>query len=1189
MASQKSKTGSSSRTGTATKPWRRRFLPKTFQYFTPASTNAIASTVSDSEPFLVPEGTGNIDQDGLCESECLPEPHSRQSRLPQQSHHHGVAMAQPQSSALLQYQLDLNRRREKPSVHDQALFVFEATPAGRIYEVMDAILSIVFCLLYIWNTRYARIQDKYQALPLWSKVLERFLALSILIMYIPRYYLYSRPLDFFFKPFSLVTWLSTVSVLVAWLIDDTTLGPDIDLTYMSAGVLIFLYPARFVRVNFAIHETLRPMKLVYFQLTPISRQVTMLGSTVLTSILTISAVLHIVAYKLATSQDQDPPESTFFDTFFFTTVGTVTGMRSTDVPDTRFTRVVNLVVIAAGVLWLPKKLSNLIQLINSQSVYDRSVAPPASPEEIYVVISGEPEVNEEHLANFLNEFLHVDHGVMESINLKTTILRPIVPGAVLKHVLGDPSLASRVSYVTGTATSFNSLKKVQCHKAKAAFLLASRNMNEDEDEADAKQMMRALSLRKFNSSIRIFAEVHLRENVPNFDFLAETVVCKQELVDGLTAQSIIVPGLASILIMLSTSISDSTIDELTVEMRKQNMPWMKEYLDSLSQEVYTSNFHISFVGMKFIDAVQMVYRHLGVLVIGYGIDMEDHIRRSTLKIMVDPNYLLKGNEICIAIAPDVYQADRISEFDVDSHAAPGYYSDFVSSESDLTRFTPADIATRRTGESQRLTASRSSTTASVHDDNNPMHDKTRTISKKGIELTPVAETSTRHAVTLQLDDGVLTAPGASSPVEATDDSSTDFQRGRALGNQSGESNTSGDMIVQPLVIPVPLTRAPSPMPSTSDVRGGESKPSGLGPRSASIPSVSRTLTDPPQTSSAVPGTNAAVETGTKPSQVGRSPHENGDESHLYDFENHFLICDCSDVTTREFETLLSSIRNSPDPQINKMTVVLLTKKPLAVASFAISSGTGSGIGSSANSVKTDKYEDVHYVAGNPTDRDDMERAGVVNAARCLVLSDTKHRRELQSAQTADARALLAGLNFESMNQMPGSIMVIECLHQNTIKLVGPTRTIECRDDHVKQFLRPSFMSGNIICPTQVDALTSQCFYNPFIVQIFQSFLFTGTGDSHISLIPVPSYLHGRPYGVLVSLALSGTLLSNDKSEASRTVLPKKPGIPIGLRRARTTGPGPGPVLSYPAINAAQNTELKPGDEVYLLKFLGGEA
>ncbi|KAK9429187.1 hypothetical protein V1505DRAFT_374729 [Lipomyces doorenjongii] len=1187
MAPQKSKAG-----GTSSRPWRRRFLPKTFQSFAPASNNPIASTTLGRQRIPVPEAVADIDQGSTCESESLPEFQSRQSQpqLPEPAHH-VVTMAQPQSSALLQYQLDLDRRRGRPSLHDQALFVFEATPVGRIYELIDAILSIVFCVLYIWNTRYARILDKYQALPLWSKVVERLLALSILIMYIPRYYLYRGPLDFFFKPFSLATWLSTASVLIAWLVDDTSLGPDIDLTYMSAGALIFLYPARFVRVNFTIHETLRPMKLVYFQLTPISRQVIMLGSTVLTSILTISAVLHIVAYKLATSQDQDPPASTFFDTFFFTTVGTVTGLRSTDVPDTRFTRIVNLVVIAAGVLWLPKKLSNLIQLINSQSVYDRSVASPASPDETFVVISGEPEVNEEHLANFLNEFLHVDHGVMESINLKTTILRPIVPGAVLKHVLGDPSLASRVSYVTGTVTSFSSLKKVQCHKAKAAFLLASRNMNEDEDEADAKQMMRALSLRKFNNNIRIFAEVHLRESVPNFDFLAETVVCKQDLVDGLTAQSIIVPGLASILIMLSTSISDSTINELTVEMRKQNLPWMKEYLDSLSQEFYTSNLHPSFVGMRFIEAVQIVYRHLGVLVIGYGIEMEDHIRRSTLKIMVDPDYILKGNEICIAIAPDVYNADRISEFDIGSLAAMNYYSDFASSHSNLnnlTRFTPADI-THGTDGPQRHTAIRSSTTISLHDTDNWSHDKSRSIRKKGIELTHIPEPHTRHAVTLQVHDGILAEPGASSPDEATEGTSTASQRGRTLGDQSDDANTSGELILQPLVIPVPLTRAPSPMPTTSQGRGGDSKAStsGLGPRSSSILSMKRTLADSPQSSSTPPVTNTALESTISSSEIGSSSHENGDASHSYEFEGHFLICDCSDETTREFDTLLSSIRNSPDTEINKMPIVILTKKPLTAANTGTSTGTGSGIGSSANSVKAEKFEDVHYVSGNPTDRDDMEKAGVVNAARCLVLSDIKHKRVLHSAQTADARALLAGLNFESMNQVPDSIMVIECLHHNTIKLVGPTRTIDCRDDHVKQFLRPSFMSGNIICPNQVDALTSQCFYNPFIMQIFQTFLFTGTGDSHISLIPVPSYLHGRPYGVLVSLALSGTLLSRYKSEVSTTALTKKPVIPIGLRRTRTAGPGP--VLSYPAINAAQNMELKVGDEVYVLRFLGGEA
>lgn len=79
-------------------------------------------------------------------------------------------------------------------------------------------------------------------------------------------------------------------------------------------------------------------------------------------------------------------------------------MRSTSVPDTRFTRFVNLCVIGAGFLWLPKQLTKLITLINSQSPYEKAVL-RKSNDASYVIISGEPEVAEQHLANFLHEFL----------------------------------------------------------------------------------------------------------------------------------------------------------------------------------------------------------------------------------------------------------------------------------------------------------------------------------------------------------------------------------------------------------------------------------------------------------------------------------------------------------------------------------------------------------------------------------------------------------------------------------------------------------------------------------------------------------------------------------------------------------------------------------------------------------------
>ncbi|KAK9468969.1 hypothetical protein V1512DRAFT_258325 [Lipomyces arxii] len=1005
------------------RPWKQRFLPKTFQQFTTPSLST--SAYGAEQPYMAVD--------------------SQQQLRGQRQGTQYAAMAKPQSSALLQYQLDLDRRREQPSLHDRALFIFEATPVGRIYELIDAGLSIAFCVLYIWNTKYARVNDRYQALPLWSKVIERLLALVLLIMYFPRYYLYHRPLAFLFKPFSLATWLSTVSVLIAWIIDDTTIGPDIDLTYMSAGGMIFFYPARFIRVNFAIQETLRPVKMVYVQLSPISRQASMVGSTVLCAILTISAVLHIVAYKLATYQNQNPPSTTFFDSFFLTTVGTVTGMRSTDVPDTRFTRVVNLFVIAAGFLWLPKKLTHLISLINSQNHYDYKLPEPTDTEETYVVISGESEVSEEHIAGFLHEFLHVDHGVMQSINLRATVLRPVEPGQVLKQVLGDPSLASRVSYITGTVTSFTSLNNIQCGHAKAAFLLASRNSGEDLTEADAKQMMRALSLRKFNSDIKIFVEVHLRESVQNFDYLAEFVICKQDLIDGLISQSILVPGLASMLIILSTSVSDSTIADLTATAKKRDMQWMQTYLNSLSQEFYTSNLHASFAGMRFIEVVEIVYRHIGVLIIGYGTDSDVKIRRSTVKISVDPAHVMHANEICVVTASDVYDADRISTFDASQVAGRQYYSDFNVGSS---VFTPADLSADTDQKS-----------------------RTTSFSSRGIELDDIAEP----------------------------------QEFEGRGRQNLEITSGGDddgMTLQPLVIPVPLVRSQSPAPSLS--------------------------------------------------------HAAGKDGVDLEFEDHFLICDCTDATTRQFRTLISSIRNSPDSSIKNRTIVIITKKP------PVTNRDGARI------IKADKFKNVYYVAGSPTDRDDLERAGVVNAARCLILSDAKQSEKTYvTTQTADARALQTGLNFEAMNQRDRMI-VIECLHQDTIKLIGQTRTIDSDDDHVKQYLRPSFMGGSVVCPALADALTSQCFYNPFMLQICSAFLFTGDGASHVSLVQVPAEMYGQPYGALVSIVLKGG------SDAGL-------GIPLGLRRSRAVAMGP--KLWYPAINPAQDLELKSGDSVYVLKHL----
>ncbi|KAK9473961.1 uncharacterized protein V1510DRAFT_428991 [Dipodascopsis tothii] len=1069
---------------------------------------------------------------------------------------HGIEIAGNQTSALLQYQLQLDKRRERPNVHERATFVFKATLFGRIYEIVDALLNAAFCVLYVWNTRYAKRQDRYQPLPDLPKQLERVLASLILILYLPRYYLVNDAAKFAVQPFSLVTWLSTLSVLTAAVVEHLP-GQYIEMTYMSAGALVFIYPFRFIRLRFAVQETLKPMKLVFIQMSPVARQASMMANTVLCAIFTIAAVLHIVAYKVAIYEGREPT-STYFDAFFFTAVGTVTGIRSTDVPDNRFTKIVNLIVIALGVLWLPPKFTGLIHVINSQSRYDRPYVPPDDGG-AYVIISGEPEVSEEQLADFLYEFLHVDHGIMQFINMKATILRQIEPGQVLHDLVRDPGLVTRVSCVKGAVISFTSLNKVSAEKADAAFLLASRQPTDSEEEADAQQMMRALSVRKYNNSIKIFVEVHLRESVPNFDFLAEFVICKDELVDGLISQSLLVPGIASLLVILSTSVSDDTLRELRDNIEDPEYAWMEDYVATLSQEFYTSNFHSSFIGLMFIEAVQIVHKNLGVLVVGYGLDSKDHIRRSTVQISMNPTYVIQGHEVCVVIASDIYQADLVSSFDASNTGFTDFASDhnseiFTPADAGTAAFVPAGGKKKAKGKSSLIEL------------------------QQGLQKTNAAGPAVRAAG--QPSDGSSLKP----PKARLQDQSHSPLKDKAPAGQGRRAETSSAadgrhdsehfITVQPLVIPVPLKRVNSPVRHFENT----AKPYSLASSAnSSTASLAVNMSNPGTLSQSQINLNMDYSRGrsqydlsyqgpassiSQHSTSGLNP-QSPQLAHLHD---HILICDCSDEPSRNFSVLLQSIRNYRDTNINSKLVVILTRAKVSLAALKHHDAN--------MSPPKNTLEKVICIVGDPTNRDDLERAGVASASRFLVLSDFKkyphhgsYKGNFSKTITADAKVLLAGLNIESMNQVNDSMMVIECSQRETVKLVGQTRTIACSDEHVKPFLRPSFMSGNTVCPSDVDLLTSQCFYNPFILQIFRTFLINDEGNSQIALEPISAEFHGTTYASLVSRILSSAACSDF-------------GIPIGLRRLIYFKGQP---LRYVTVNLPGHTRLRDGDAVYVLR------
>lgn len=78
-------------------------------------------------------------------------------------------------------------------------------------------------------------------------------------------------------------------------------------------------------------------------------------------------------------------------------------------------------------------------------------------------------------------------------------------------------------------------------------------------------------MKKYNRHLKLYAQVHLPSNVPHFDFLAKDVVCISAMNMGLLARSAMVPGFASLMVLLTTSITETNYEYLHRKSRKKGM------------------------------------------------------------------------------------------------------------------------------------------------------------------------------------------------------------------------------------------------------------------------------------------------------------------------------------------------------------------------------------------------------------------------------------------------------------------------------------------------------------------------------------------------------------------------------------------------------------------------------------------
>lgn len=557
----------------------------------------------------------------------------------------------------------LKTKKHRITWREKVAFWKDTSKGGRNWELFDAFLSLLFVIIYIWNTQYVRKEPKVQPLPKAAKIAELSIAIAILAQYLPRIVIAPQPHKELVAPYTILTFIATVPVMIAFTLStfewQNSIDEDIVHTYMSAGPLVFLYPLRFVRLHMSVGHCLLPVKHAVIHISIIARKALQIGTTILFTILTVTAFIHVFTFK---QHVQDPKfeSMTFYNAFFFTVVSSVSSIRTDIVPDNEFTRLVILYVMIAGALYIPTRLAELLSLIQHRSKYRHSY--PAKDGQQHVIVTGSFEPSS--LLEFLREFFCEDHG-MDVLLTKVVVLCPYEPSEELNILLNDPSYASRVQYVKGSATSFHHLNKARADKAEAAFLLSSKLTQGDQEREDAQQLTRALAMRKYNRHLKLYVQTHLPENVPHFDFIARSVICVEEYNMGLLAQSSLIPGFASLLLLLTTSLTESSCKEMLAEtLGQKDLQWMRDYLNGAGNEVYPTKFSPLFVGKPFLQVAETIYAHSGSQLFAIGKRNPKASNASvTYSVSLNPkNHVIGADDVGYIISESSNISDFVREF-----------------------------------------------------------------------------------------------------------------------------------------------------------------------------------------------------------------------------------------------------------------------------------------------------------------------------------------------------------------------------------------------------------------------------------------------------------------------------------------------------------------------------------------------
>ncbi|KAJ2796328.1 hypothetical protein H4R21_004761 [Coemansia helicoidea] len=194
----------------------------------------------------------------------------------------------------------------------RVLFFIDTSAWGKLWDVADLLLNIALCVVYIINTTVIDEKGSPARIPTASRLLEFVLAGTALSQYIVRYVAINANQRVFEHAVALVAFGAP---MVAYIVGAHSAA--VRASYMGAGVAAVFYPARFLRLHYAMQRAVAlGASIPRLRLTLIRQEVISLCSDIVVVILAFACFVHSGINWYSQSHGLPHRKFTFLDAIY---------------------------------------------------------------------------------------------------------------------------------------------------------------------------------------------------------------------------------------------------------------------------------------------------------------------------------------------------------------------------------------------------------------------------------------------------------------------------------------------------------------------------------------------------------------------------------------------------------------------------------------------------------------------------------------------------------------------------------------------------------------------------------------------------------------------------------------------------------------------------------------------------------